>query len=34
VIEIVNQEPERLALSRDNFRQYRRHGYDPKRVEL
>ena len=34
VIEIVNQEPERLALSRENFRRYRRHGYDPKRVEL
>ncbi|MCW3148534.1 DNA polymerase III subunit chi [Stutzerimonas stutzeri] len=34
VIEIVNQEPELLTVCRDNFRLYRRHGYDPKRVEL
>lgn len=34
VIEIVNQAPELLTVCRDNFRLYRRHGYDPKRVEL
>ena len=34
VIEIVNQQPELLAACRDNFRQYRQRGYDPKRVEL
>lgn len=34
VIEIVNQQPELLTTCRDNFRLYRQHGYDPKRVEL
>ncbi|WP_271194130.1 DNA polymerase III subunit chi [Pseudomonas turukhanskensis] len=34
VIEIVNQQPEQLASSRENFRTYRQQGYDPKRVEL
>ncbi|WP_437884111.1 DNA polymerase III subunit chi [Pseudomonas sp. LRF_L74] len=34
IIEIVNQEPELLALCRENFRLYRQKGYDPKRVEL
>ena len=34
VIEIVNQQPERLTVCRDNFRLYRQRGYDPKRVEL
>ncbi|WP_407291711.1 DNA polymerase III subunit chi [Stutzerimonas zhaodongensis] len=34
VIEIVNQQPELLTVCRDNFRHYRQHGYDPKRVEL
>ncbi|MFC3609115.1 DNA polymerase III subunit chi [Stutzerimonas tarimensis] len=34
VFEIVNQEPHQLARSRENFRVYRRQGYDPKRVEL
>ncbi len=34
VIEIVNQEPQQLATSRDNFRRYRQQGYDPQRVEL
>ncbi|MEG4315449.1 DNA polymerase III subunit chi [Pseudomonas sp. FIP_A4] len=34
IIEIVNQEPDLLTACRDNFRLYRRHGYDPKRVEL
>lgn len=34
VIEIVNQQPELLTVSRDNFRLYRQRGYDPKRVEL
>lgn len=34
VFEIVNQQPDQLALGRENFRLYRRQGYDPKRVEL
>ena len=34
VIEIVNQEPERLAACRENFRIYRQRGFDPHRVEL
>ncbi|MVW75115.1 DNA polymerase III subunit chi [Pseudomonas xionganensis] len=34
VIEIVNQEPERLAACRENFRTYRQRGFDPQRVEL
>ncbi len=34
VIEIVNQEPQLLALCRENFRLYRQQGYDPQRVEL
>ncbi|MBB3101919.1 DNA polymerase III subunit chi [Azomonas macrocytogenes] len=34
IIEIVNQQPELLALCRENFRLYRRQGYDPQRVEL
>lgn len=34
VIEIVNQQPELLAVCRENFRVYRQRGYDPKRVEL
>ncbi len=34
VIEIVNQQPELLAASRENFRSYRQRGYDPRRVEL
>ena len=34
VIEIVNQEPQLLTVCRDNFRRYRRQGYDPQRVEL
>lgn len=34
VIEIVNQSPPQLAIGRENFRQYRRCGYDPQRVEL
>ena len=34
VIEIVNQSPELLNLCRDNFREYRRRGYSPQRVEL
>ncbi|RJG10305.1 DNA polymerase III subunit chi [Pseudomonas cavernicola] len=34
VIEIVNQEPEQLHSSRENFRTYRQRGYDPQRVEL
>lgn len=34
IIEIVNQHPQQLAIGRENFRQYRRYGYDPKRVEL
>ncbi|MCZ4321397.1 DNA polymerase III subunit chi [Pseudomonas anguilliseptica] len=34
VIEIVNQEPDRLTACRENFRSYRQRGYDPKRVEL
>lgn len=34
VIEIVNQEPQLLALCRENFRLYRQKGYDPQRVEL
>lgn len=34
VIEIVNQEPQLLALCRENFKQYRQQGFDPQRVEL
>ena len=34
IIEIVNQQPEQLALSRENFRLYRQRGFTPKRVEL
>lgn len=34
VIEIVNQEPQLLALCRENFRLYRQQGHDPQRVEL
>ncbi|MGL4318509.1 MAG: DNA polymerase III subunit chi [Pseudomonas sp.] len=34
VIEIVNQEPQQLAQSRENFRLYRQQGHDPQRVEL
>ncbi|MBO0642489.1 DNA polymerase III subunit chi [Stutzerimonas stutzeri] len=34
VIEIVNQEPQLLTACRENFRLYRRQGYDPQRVEL
>ena len=34
VIEIVNQEPEQLNNSRQNFVRYRKQGYQPARVEL
>ncbi len=34
VIEIVNQEPEQLKVSRKNFVRYRKQGYQPARVEL
>lgn len=34
VIEIVNQEPEQLNISRQNFVKYRKQGYQPARVEL
>ena len=34
VIEIVNQEPEQLKVSRQNFVNYRKQGYQPARVEL
>jgi DNA polymerase-3 subunit chi len=34
IIEIVNQQPEQLALARDNFRLYRQRGFAPQRVEL
>lgn len=34
VIEIVNQEPELLNISRQNFIRYREQGYQPARVEL
>ncbi|MCW8154614.1 DNA polymerase III subunit chi [Stutzerimonas stutzeri] len=34
IIEIVNQEPQLLTACRENFRLYRRQGYDPQRVEL
>ena len=34
VIEIVNQEPQLLALSRENFKLYRQQGFEPQRVEL
>ncbi len=34
VIEIVNQEPELLQISRQNFVEYRKQGYQPARVEL
>lgn len=34
VIEIVNQEPEQLIISRQNFMHYRKQGYQPARVEL
>ena len=34
VIEIIDQQPERLTTGRENFRSYRQRGYDPRRVEL
>ncbi|HKM38622.1 MAG TPA: DNA polymerase III subunit chi [Thiopseudomonas sp.] len=34
VIEIVNQEPEQLKTSRQNFVLYRKQGHQPARVEL
>ena len=34
VIEIVNQEPAQLNISRQNFVRYRKQGYQPARVEL
>jgi len=34
VIEIVNQDPAQLQISRHNFVQYRKQGYQPARVEL
>jgi len=34
VIEIVNQQPELLSACRENFRDYRKRGYEPRRVEL
>ncbi|HKM37364.1 MAG TPA: DNA polymerase III subunit chi [Thiopseudomonas sp.] len=34
VIEIVNQEPEQLKISRQNFVRYREQGHQPARVEL
>lgn len=34
VIEIVNQAPEQLNISRQNFVRYREQGYQPARVEL
>ena len=34
IIEIVNQEPTLLAQCRENFRQYRKLGHNPQRVEL
>lgn len=34
VIEIVNQDPELLKISRKNFIRYREQGYQPARVEL
>lgn len=34
IIEIVNQEPQLLTACRENFRLYRRQGYDPQRIEL
>jgi len=34
VIEIVNQEPELLQISRKNFVEYRQQGFQPARVEL
>jgi DNA polymerase-3 subunit chi len=34
IIEIVDQQPQRLALCRENFRWYRQQGYDPARIEL
>jgi DNA polymerase-3 subunit chi len=34
IIEIVDQEPQRLAACRENFLWYKRQGYDPARVEL
>ncbi|MDY7218979.1 DNA polymerase III subunit chi [Denitrificimonas sp. JX-1] len=34
VIEIVNQDPEQLNISRHNFVNYRKQGYKPARVEL
>lgn len=34
IIEIVNQQPEQLALARENFRLYRQRGFAPQRVEL
>lgn len=34
IIEIIDQQPELLAVGRDNFRSYRQRGFDPRRVEL
>ncbi|HZJ94814.1 MAG TPA: DNA polymerase III subunit chi [Thiopseudomonas sp.] len=34
VIEIVNQDPAQLHISRRNFVEYRKQGYQPARVEL
>lgn len=34
VIEIVDQHPERLLRSRENFRHYRQSGHSPARIEL
>ena len=34
IIEIIDQQPERLSAGRENFRSYRQRGYDPRRVEL
>lgn len=34
IIEIIDQEPDRLAGGRENFRSYRQRGFDPRRVEL
>ena len=34
IIEIIDQQPERLASGRENFLRYRQSGYDPRRVEL
>lgn len=34
IIEIINQDPVQLTIGRENFRQYRRYGYDPQRIDL